>query len=120
MLEKAWKKKKINYVIKEENEPNSAQKQNRKINISSNILQNGLNKSLSTPSIATLDKMNHDNYQNHFSQNPNLTLLQNGNLKYRIIGDCCQMGLCCGSTAEKMVEIEFDYLQIKTKILKKI
>ena len=26
------KKKKINYVIKEENEPNSAQKQNRKIN----------------------------------------------------------------------------------------
>ena len=56
--------------------------QNRKINISSNILQNGLNKSLSTPSIATLDKMNHDNYQNNFSQNPNLTLLQNGNLKY--------------------------------------
>ena len=32
MLEKALKKKKINYVIKEENEPNSAQKQNRKIN----------------------------------------------------------------------------------------
>ena len=56
--------------------------QNKKINLNSNLLQNGLNKSLSTPSIATLDKMNHDNYQNNFSINPNLSLLKNGNLRY--------------------------------------
>ena len=30
-----------------------------------------------------------------------------GNMKYRIVGNCCQIGFCCGSTAEKMVEIEF-------------
>ena len=29
------------------------------------------------------------------------------NLKYRLVGDCCQFGLCCGSSAEKMAEIEF-------------
>lgn len=56
--------------------------QNKNINLSSNILQNGLNKSLSTPSIETLDKMSNDNYQNNFSQNHNFSLLQNGNLKY--------------------------------------
>ena len=32
---------------------------------------------------------------------------ENNNLKYRIVGDCCQIGFCCGSTAEKLVEIEF-------------
>ena len=36
---------------------------------------------------------------------------QNGNLKYRIIGDCCQMGLCCGSSAEKISEIVFKIVQ---------
>ena len=36
---------------------------------------------------------------------------ENGNLKYRIIGDCCQMGLCCGSSAEKIAEIEFKIVQ---------
>ena len=29
-------------------------------------------------------------------------------LKYQIIGSCCQFGLCCGSSAEKMAEIEFN------------
>ena len=55
---------------------------NKKINLSSNLLQNGLNKSLSTPSIAALNKMNHDNYQNNLSQNANFSLLKNGNLRY--------------------------------------
>ena len=32
---------------------------------------------------------------------------RNNELKYNIIGDCCQFGLCCGSSAEKMAEIEF-------------
>ena len=36
---------------------------------------------------------------------------EKGNLKYRIIGDCCQMGLCCGSSVEKMAEIEFKIVQ---------
>ena len=56
--------------------------QNTNINLSSNLLQNGLNKSLSTPAIETLDKINHDNYQNNFPQTPNFSLLQNGNLRY--------------------------------------
>ena len=32
---------------------------------------------------------------------------KDGNLKYRMIGDCCQIGFCCGSSAEKIVAIEF-------------
>lgn len=36
---------------------------------------------------------------------------EQGNLKYKIIGDCCQVGLCCGSSAEKMAEIEFKITQ---------
>ena len=32
---------------------------------------------------------------------------ENNNLKYRIVGDCCQFGFCCGPSAEKLVEIEF-------------
>ncbi len=34
-----------------------------------------------------------------------------GSLKYRIIGDCCQAGLCCGSSAEKIAEIKFKIVQ---------
>ena len=34
-----------------------------------------------------------------------------GNLKYRIVGSCCQMGFCCGSSAEKLIEIEFKILK---------
>jgi len=29
------------------------------------------------------------------------------NLRYRLVGSCCQYGFCCGAAAEKMVEIEF-------------
>ncbi len=36
---------------------------------------------------------------------------EEGKLKYRIIGDCCQMGLCCGSSVEKLAEIEFKIVQ---------
>lgn len=32
---------------------------------------------------------------------------ENHNTNYRIIGDCCQYGFCCGASAEKMIEIEF-------------
>ena len=32
-------------------------------------------------------------------------------LRYRIVGDCCQTGLCCGSSAEKLTEIEFNILE---------
>lgn len=32
---------------------------------------------------------------------------ENHNLKYRMVGDCCQIGLCCGASAKKMAEIEF-------------
>ena len=32
---------------------------------------------------------------------------EKGNVNYRVIGDCCQYGFCCGASAEKMVEIEF-------------
>ena len=32
---------------------------------------------------------------------------KNKSLKYRIIGSCCQYGLCCGSSAEKIAEIQF-------------
>ena len=39
-----------------------------------------------------------------------------GNLKYRIVGDCCQMGFCCGSSAEKLVEIEFVIKQNGQKV----
>jgi hypothetical protein len=35
------------------------------------------------------------------------------NLIYRIEGDCCQIGFCCGSSAEKLVEIEFNILKNK-------
>ena len=31
----------------------------------------------------------------------------NNNIRYKIVGDCCQIGLCCGPSAEKMAEIEF-------------
>lgn len=34
-----------------------------------------------------------------------------GHIKYRMVGDCCQMGLCCGSSAEKLVEIEFKIMR---------
>lgn len=36
---------------------------------------------------------------------------ENGHLKYTISGDCCQFGLCCGSSAEKLAEIEFKITQ---------
>jgi hypothetical protein len=36
---------------------------------------------------------------------------KNDNLRYRITGDCCQVGFCCGASAEKMVEIEFKIQQ---------
>ena len=32
---------------------------------------------------------------------------ENHNLRYRLVGNCCQIGLCCGSSAKKMAEIEF-------------
>lgn len=32
---------------------------------------------------------------------------KNYELKYSIVGSCCQFGLCCGSSMEKMTEIEF-------------
>ena len=32
---------------------------------------------------------------------------KNNELKYHVVGDCCQYGLCCGSSAEKLAEIEF-------------
>ena len=32
-------------------------------------------------------------------------------LKYRIVGDCCQLGFCCGSSAEKIIQIEFKILE---------
>lgn len=34
-----------------------------------------------------------------------------GNLRYEIVGDCCQIGLCCGRTIEKMSNIRFDIVQ---------
>ena len=34
-----------------------------------------------------------------------------GNLRYQIIGDCCQFGLCCGSTAQKLASIKFNIIQ---------
>ena len=32
---------------------------------------------------------------------------KNNELKYIIVGNCCQFGLCCGSSAEKLTEINF-------------
>ena len=32
-------------------------------------------------------------------------------LKYEIRGDCCQIGLCCGSSVEKIAEIQFNILR---------
>lgn len=32
-------------------------------------------------------------------------------LKYRVIGNCCQYGLCCGSSAEKFAEIQFKIIK---------
>ena len=32
----------------------------------------------------------------------------NGNFKYHIVGDCCQMGLCCSSGVKKLSTIRFD------------
>ena len=34
-----------------------------------------------------------------------------GNLRYLITGDCCQLGLCCGSTAQKLASINFNILE---------
>ena len=34
-----------------------------------------------------------------------------GNLKYQIIGDCCQLGLCCSSNVEKLANINFDIVE---------
>ena len=36
---------------------------------------------------------------------------KNKTLKYLIIGNCCQYGLCCGSSAEKLAEIQFKILR---------
>ena len=36
---------------------------------------------------------------------------KNKQLKYGVIGNCCQFGLCCGSSAEKMAEIQFKIIQ---------
>lgn len=33
---------------------------------------------------------------------------KNGNFKYNIVGDCCQVGLCCGGSIEKLSSIRFD------------
>ena len=35
----------------------------------------------------------------------------NGNLRYEIHGDCCQLGLCCGSCVEKLSNIYFEIRQ---------
>ena len=34
-----------------------------------------------------------------------------GNFRYLITGDCCQLGLCCGSDVEKLANIRFDILE---------
>ena len=36
---------------------------------------------------------------------------KSNNFKYEIVGDCCQVGLCCGSAAEKITEIQFNILR---------
>lgn len=33
------------------------------------------------------------------------------NLRYEIVGDCCQFGLCCGKSVEKLSSINFDIRQ---------
>lgn len=35
----------------------------------------------------------------------------NGNLRYEIHGDCCQLGLCCGPAIQKLSNINFDIRQ---------
>ena len=47
---------------------------------------------------------------------------EEGNLKYRIVGDCVKWGFFCGSIAEKLVEIEFVIKQNGQKVglMKKI
>ena len=35
----------------------------------------------------------------------------NGSLRYEIVGDCCQLGLCCGSAVQKLANINFDIRQ---------
>lgn len=35
----------------------------------------------------------------------------NGNLRYRVVGDCCQIGLCCGADIEKLASVRFDIIQ---------
>ena len=67
--------------------------QNQSPNISYNTYDKGLNKSSSFPSMATMDKFNHNFYQNqsqtqfNFPQNQNLTYIQNQinnvNLRYK-------------------------------------
>ena len=34
-----------------------------------------------------------------------------GQLKYNILGDCCQVGLCCGADVQKLANINFDVLE---------
>jgi len=34
-----------------------------------------------------------------------------GNLRYEVVGDCCQVGLCCGPDLEKLASIRFDIMQ---------
>ena len=36
-----------------------------------------------------------------------------GELKYRIVGNCCQMGFCCGSSAEKILKLNLKLFKIK-------
>ena len=39
-----------------------------------------------------------------------------GCLRYEIIGDCCQIGLCCGPNMEKLANIRFDILQNRVPV----
>ena len=34
-----------------------------------------------------------------------------GNLRYEVVGNCCQMGLCCGADMKKLATIRFDITQ---------
>ena len=36
-----------------------------------------------------------------------------GELKYRIVGNCCQMDFCCGSSAEKILKLNLKLFKIK-------
>ena len=33
------------------------------------------------------------------------------NLRYQVVGVCCQIGLCCGADMEKLAFIRFDIMQ---------